>query len=497
MLKFKLKLGWLVVFIAGISLFSQAQITLTIEQALDIAEENNPSMKSSKLNYERTQYTLEAQRASLKPQFSMNVTPFSYSQNRSFDSFNSAWFTNKNLSSEGIFRTSMPLIWTDGTLSLTNRFGWQDSETQNNNGTRTNKAFTNNLSLAFTQPLFTYNRQKMDFQQLEYNYENAAINYALQRLSTEQNITRQFYSVYLAQIRLDISLTELENARTNYEIIRAKVDAGLSPREELFQAEVNLASSESSVEQNEVSLINAKDQFKQTLGMPLSEEINVLANIEVVPMLVNQDKAIQSGLLSRMELRQREISIETAELAMITTKAQNQFRGDLSLSIGITGDDRYLGNIFDNPTQNPRVSIGFTIPIFDWGQRKARIKAQETAQTIAQLDYENMKVNIELAIRQSVRSLANLSTQISISEKQLENARRTYALYELRYREGELTGLQMSQYQAQLSNTMTSLVRTQIDYKNELLSLKILTLYDFENDKPIIPIKELSSITIR
>ena len=498
MLKLKcstMKFVRFIIFLWGISFNSFAQMTLTIDQALDIAEENNPQLKNSKLSFERTQFLLEAQRASLKSQFSMTIDPFSYSQTRSFDNRFSEWYTNKNLSSNGTFRVEQPILFTDGVLSLVNRFGWQNSESMNQSGTNKNKAFTNNLSIRYDQPIFTYNRRKMELQRLEYDHENSGISYALQRLRTEQSITRQFYQVYMSQNNLAISLEEFENAKKNYEIIKDKVDADLSAREELYQAEVNLAAAESSVESTAVSLNNAKDDLKQTLGMPLSEDIVVAAEIVVSPMIVDPDKAIQSGLESRVELRQREISMELADLQMIQTKAMNEFKGDVSLSIGITGDHQRFENIYENPTQSPRVSISFNVPIFDWGEKKARVKAQETAQTIARMDYENQRVDIELNIRQTLRNLDNLRTQILIAEKNVRNAQLTYELNQIRYREGDLTGLQMSQYQTQLSNARTGLVQRQINYKNELLNLKILTLYDFESEKPIFPVKNLSNIT--
>jgi outer membrane protein TolC len=478
----------------GIVLFSSAQITLTIEKALEIAEENNPQMKSSKLSFERTQFLLEAQRASLKSQFSMTVDPFAYEQRRNFDATRSQWYTNKSLSSSGTFRVVQSIPFTDGEITLINRFGWQDSETMNQSGTYKNKAFLNDLSIRLNQPLFTYNRRKMEMQRLEFDNENAGINYSLQRLRTERSINNQFYAVHLAQNNLNISLEEYENAKKNYEIIKDKVEAELSAKEELYQAEVNLSNAESSVETTDVALKNSKDNLKQTLGMPLSEEINVLADIQVSPMAVDPEKAIQSGLASRMELRQREISMDLAELTMITIKASNEFRGDLALSIGIAGDDPSFGNIYANPTQSPRVAISFNIPIFDWGEKRARVKAQQAAQTIAKLNYDNEKVDIELEVRQTLRSLDNLRTQISLAEKNIRNAELTYDLNQIRYREGELTGLQMSQYQTQLSNAKTSLVRAQINYKTELLNLKILTLYDFEKDQPLVPIKDYLKI---
>ena len=493
MFRLKLKFVWFVFFLIEMSFFSFAQVTLTIEQALEIAEENNPQLKNSKMNFERTQFLLEAERASLKSQFSMTVNPVGYSINRRFDERVQEWYTTNTLSSGGSFQVEQPWLRTDGVFRLTNRFSWQDVETKIGSSSQTNDRFQNNLSLRYDQPLFTYNRRKMQLERLEYQHENSGISYALQRLNTENRITSQFYQVYLAQNNLDITQEEYENAKTNYGIIVDKVHADLSAREELFQAEVNLASAKSSVESKIVSLENVKDALKRTLGIPLNEDINVIANVVVIPLIVDPSDAIESGLSSRMELRQREIDKELAELGLITTKALNEFKGDLSISLGIAGDDPNFGRIYGNENTifTPTITVSFNVPIFDWGEKKARIKAQEKAIAITEMDYENSKIDIELNIRQTIRSLNNLRAQIGIEEKKVENAQLTYELNQIRYREGDLTGLQMSQYQVQLSNARMSLVGAQIEYKIELLNLKILTLYDFENDKPIVPVKKI------
>jgi outer membrane protein TolC len=473
------------------SSFISAQEQITIEKALDIAEENNPILQRTKLNLERYQLNLVAQRASLKSQFSLNLSPVNYNRNRRFDNRLSQWYTNESFNSSGTFQVAQPILLTDGVVSLINTFGWQDNSSIVEGISNRNKAFSNDLYLQLAQPVFTYNRRKMELKRIEFDYENAGINYALQRLNTERNITNQFYTVYMAQNNLEISKEEFENAKQSYEIIKNKVDADLSAKEELYQAEVNLATAQSSMEERIVSLENAKDVLKQSLGMSLNDSIKVIAVVNVNPVLINLEDAINKGLASRMELRQREIDIELAELQMIQTKSLNEFKGDISLSIGIIGDHERFGNIYDNPTQNPRVAISFTVPIFDWGEKKARVQAQKTAQTIAKLEQQDEKIDIELNIRQVWRRLENLHTQIDIAEKSVRNAQLTYDLNLTRYREGDLTGMEISQFQTQLSNRKISYSQALINYKIELLNLKILSLYDFENDVPIVPVREL------
>lgn len=494
--RLRIKLSCFLIFFVGVSLlsFTYAQAPLTIEQALDIAEGHNPDLKASKLNLERYQQNLVAQRASLKSKFSLDLNPLSYSRSRRFDNRLSQWYTNETLNTSGTFMVSQPILLTDGEVSLINTFGWQDNKSIVEGLNNSNRAFSNNLYLRLTQPIFTYNRRKMELQQIEFDYENAGIRYALQRLNTERSITNQFYTVYMAQNNLSISREELENMKQSFEIIKNKVEADLSAKGELYQAELNLANAQSTVEERLVSLENAKDQLKQSLGMGLNEQIEVIAEIEVSPIAVDLIRAVQSGLNSRMELRQREIDIELAELQMIRTKSLNEFKGDIALSVGIIGDNEKLGNIYENPTQNPRVAISFTVPIFDWGEKKARVRAQKVAQTIAKLEQENLRIDIELNVRQVWRRLENLRSQIDIAEKSVRNAQLTYDINLTRYREGDLTGMEISQFQTQLSNRKMAYAQALINYKIELLNLKILSLYDFEKDKPIVPIKELEVV---
>jgi len=489
-----LRLGFvrLVILFALVPLFMHAQEKLTIERALDISEENNPTLKTQRLNFERARLLLEAQRLSLRSKFSLDLSPVNYSRTRSFENRISEWYTNERFNTSGTFRVVQPILFTDGEIALTNEFGWMDNNTLDKDGaTVSNQAFSNDLMLRLSQPIFTYNRRKMELKKIEFDYENSRINYALQRLRTEQSITRQFYAVYMAKNQLDVSREELSNARENFNLIKDKVDADMSAKEELYQAELNYVTAQSTVEERIVALENAKDDLKQTLGMALNEDLDVDAEIIVNPVAVNLDQAISYGLSTRMELRQREISMEQAELEMITVKAQNEFSGNIGLSLGVTGDNKNFDKIYDSPVTSPRIMLSFSVPIFDWGVNKKRVNAQKAAQTIAKLNYNNEKIDIELNVRQTWRELESQRLQIEIAEKRVNSAQLTYDINQIRYRNGDLTGMQMSQFQTQLSSNKISYWQTQINYKIQLLNLKILSLYDFEKDEPLVPLSRI------
>jgi outer membrane protein len=474
----------LLLFICKLTGFSQHGLTL--EQSLIIAESNSPTMKKTRLNLIRNQENLNAQNAALKSNFSLTLNPIGYTQNREFNDLISKWNSRKTTESYGNFTVSQPIVLTDARISLTNRFGYKDSYSEYS-GTTT-KGFSNNLSLNLEQPLFTYNRTKLSLKELQLALENAQLNYAIQLLSLEKQVAQGFYLVYQQQQSLDIANQAYQNMQKSYEVSKNKVDAGISPREEMFQAELNLATTKSDFENKQVSLENAKDDFKLLIGMSLYDDLIVMPNITVDTVAVDVSFAIDQGLVNRMELRQRKINIETSEFDLIQTKALNEFKGSLGLSLGLFGDNEKFQDVYANPTDNETVALSLTIPLWDWGERKSRIKASEATIETANITLEEEQNNIILGIRKVYRNLLNLQNQIEIARQSVTNAQLTYDLNLEKYKNGDLTGMDLNIYQNQLSEKQLTYTNSLISYKLELLNLKIQTLYDFEKKEAVSPV---------
>ncbi|MDX2413945.1 MAG: TolC family protein [Bacteroidales bacterium] len=466
-----------------------AQQGLTLDLAMEIAEQSSPAIKRTKFSLQRSQENLNAQRAAMKSNFSLSINPFEYSNNREFLDFASQWNNTERYESSGSLTVSQPIVATDASVSLTNSLSWQDVYSEYND-TRTT-GFNNNLFLNINQPIFTYNRAKMQIKELELALENSQIGYALQKLMMERYVAQSFYSVYQQQQSLEISDEAYRNMQNSYDIIKNKVEAGLSAREELFQAELNLATSRSSYENSIVSLENAKDDFKLLIGMSIYDDLIVIPDISVDTVEVDVVFAIDQGLANRMELRQREIDIENAEFSLIQTKAMNEFKGDVNLSMGLFGDNENFGQIYETPRNNQSVSLSLRIPLYDWGEKKSRIKAAEISIESQKLSMDEEENDIIINIRKVYRNLNNLKNQIKIAEQNVINAQLTYDLNLERYENGDLTGMDLNLFQNQLSEKKLSHTNSLITYKLELLNLKIQTLYDFETKVQVTPVKTL------
>ncbi len=470
-----------------------AQDILTLEKAVELAAQNSPDLKQSELRYEQSDWNLKAQKALQKSSFALGIDPYTYSKTQRFDDKFSDWYTTESQSIGGDFSIRQPLMATDGQFDFSNSLSYMSRATTRSvlrgndtiSETTTNNSYADILKLTFTQPLFTYNQQKLTMRTLVLNAENSQIDYNLKKLNLEVNVANSFYDIYSQQMVIDVATEEAKNNQESYDIIKNKVDAGLAALGELYQAELNLASSKSSLQNKKVQLENMKDNFRVLIGMPLNYEFKTVGEVTMKEVTVNLDKAVNFALENRMELRQRKIDLEKSQFDLIKAKAINEFRGDLKGSIGISANSGSLNTLFDNPERTPTFGLSLSIPLFDWGYRKAKVKAAEISRTLTEMNIQDEKLTIETTIRKSYRNLQNLLSQIEIERQNVKNAELTYQINLEKYKNGDLTSMDLQLQQNQLSTKRINFTQSLINYKIELLNMKIQTLYDFERNTPV------------
>ena len=490
----KRKLGWqTLTWITALSLLAGyapkiSAVELTLEKALEIAFKNSPSIQAAAYSLDISQHNLEAERAGHKSQFNLTLTPYQYSNVKVFNELASKYNVQELTRTEARLTVTQPIVWTDGEIRLTNRFGWQESASSFT-GSVKESTFNNSLFLTLSQPIFTYNRKKMQLTELELSLENAQLNYAMQKLQIERQVTQQFLSLFYSWRSLEIAEQQLKNAEESYQIIESKVDAGISAPEELYQADLTRFNSQASVQNLKMQYANAQDNFKILLGLPLEEDLIIVTDIRKSLVDVDLAKALDHGLTHRMELRQNDIAIQNALHNLIQAGAVNEFRGEVSATLGLTGTDPGFGQIYESPNVDQVVSLTLDIPLFDWGQKKHILAASQASVDSQRLSASEEKKSINLEIREAFRSLQNQKTQIEIAEKNVVNAQRTYDINLERYKGGDLSAYDMQLYQLQLTQEQLDEVQALINYKLALLDLKIRTLWDFENNVSVIDIK--------
>ena len=326
----------------------------------------------------------------------------------------------------------------------------------------------------------------MGLEEVELDLENASLNYQLRELQLEQSVAQSFYSSYQNKMSLQVAREDFQNRKQSYEIIKNKVDAGLAAKEELFQAELDRTTSQSQVQNQEVTLDNSLDELKRLLGLEITDDLDVFAEIVQEEVDVDLDFAISSGLKNRMEIRQREIDVALSLYNVTRAGAVNEFLGNISLTYGMIGYDKDIESVWNTRQKNQRAVLSFQVPIYDWGEQDSRIKAAEATVKQTKLNESEQNKLILIGIRRAYRNLQNQVIQIELARKNVDSAQLTYDINLERYKNGDLTSMDLNLIQNQLSQRKIDLVNSMISYKFSLLDLKIESLWDFEKNRPAL-----------
>ncbi len=463
---------------------ASAQHILSLQEALAIAMDNSPNIRHTRFQLESSAASLRAEEASLKTQFRFRLGDIAYTNTNQFDEFFSTWYRYESYDIGGVLTVEQPIKWTGGVLSLNDHLSWKDSYSEVNDQGEEN--YRNRLYLQFDQPLFTYNTIKMNLRSLVLSFESDQLAYAIQLLQLEQTVMSNFYDLYETKMRLEINRDAMETDRVAFLLMKNKYDAGIGRLNDLTQAETNMLQSESSYNGTVVSLANAIDRFKYLIGLPIDDDIDIETDIGFNPVGIDMMFAESHGLEYRMELREREIAVARAHDAVIRAGATNEFKGNLSLSWGSSGTNPDFQKIYETRIDEQFVRAWFDIPIWDWGQKKNTILANELQLESRELNLEEERYQIKMQIRESCRALDNLVMEIELARRSVESAEKTYEISLEKYQNGDLTSKDLGQDRQSLSNTRLNEIRSLINYRLQLLDLKIKSLWDFENDQAVI-----------
>lgn len=329
--------------------------------------------------------------------------------------------------------------------------------------------------------------------QAKLNYESTLKQLKRSELDLVYEISSLFYNLLSFKERVNIAEMGLERQREAYTIANNKFEAGLIREVEALQMEVDLSEAMNNLDIAEVNFNSQANIFKEVLGLNLNDIIIVENDMEYVKVNVAVEKAVDLALENRHELKEAEIQIELSEMDVKRRKAAGRINGNFLVNYDLIGTNKSylplpfetsLNNSLQNLNDRPgnfSTALVIGIPIIDWGQNKARVRAAEATLKQNMLRLDGEKVSIEREIRNTVSRLHSSLRRLELLETSIFVAEKSFEITRQRYSNGEIDSQAMALERERLNNAYISRLESYISYKLLLSDLMRKTFYDFEN----------------
>lgn len=470
----------IIILLFPLSLSAQEEITLTMEECIQMASEQSLEAFLTKNMYLAKYWDYRSYKASRLPSLHLNTTPISFNNGitQQWDKDTESYYTTttKSLTSQAEVLLQQKIGLTGGTFSVVS------GNSILNNYSTPNEFTSNPLSLSFSQDLSGYNSLKWRSRIDPEKYEAAKKTYIQGRENLSINSIKYFFQLINSQIELDISNRNLINAEELFKIGKGRFEVGTITQDELLTLELDLYNSQLSQIKAEQSLLRARIDLNIFLNIDKSTIINCVIPQEIPGIEINMSDAVDQAMSNNATLTNFRVRELTSERAVSQAKADNRFQSSLNMSYGINGNDENFINSYQNLSQRQSIRLGFNIPIIDWGEGRGAVAVAMSNLEVERIQIEQEKIAFEQDVSVNVLEFNLQKAQVENSAKADTIAQKGYDIsYEI-FKLGKLDVIKLNQARNDQENARKAYITSLRNYWTYWYRIRQQTLFDFQNN---------------
>lgn len=413
---------------------AQTIFSLTVEDAVKLAIENNPDLAISEYQAASAEYAIREAKGNFLPKLSLNG---SYTRN-----------------------IDKPVIF------LPETFGW---------GRATEIGLDNNFTTWLDLSVPLYSRLNSTTRKVAYR------NFHLQQemlTSARQNViasVRKGYFSYLIALEVvRVREKALMNSIENLNTIRDKLSQGVATGFDETSAQVKVATAQNNLLEAQSQLTPAGDNLKLLLGLPF--EVSFVLKDSIA--LTAEELAFPedpSGLVNNSAQRQEELRLEIAKAQTHGIRA--------SYYPLLNGVGTYQYQTQDNDLnfssydwiQTSSLGLKLLVPLFSGTVTRHRVQQYTVSEKIAEARMEYTSRYNQAQFQKLVSALNFIRQRMAVQADNIALAAKALELVKVRYSYGKASVLEVNN--AELDHTTAKLAYLQAlaDYKSTFCDLELLT----------------------
>jgi outer membrane protein TolC len=429
--------GWL--FLPAITMAQAASgntsNSLTLEQCVEYALVNKPSVKQSQINEAIGEREINATMAGWLPQISAQ-----YNVSHNFLLQTAAF--GDNLIQIGRKNNSNILLQAEQTLY-------------------NNDIFTASRAARFTR------------QQLDLNTLNAKIN-------TVVEVSKAYYNILLTQEQLRIIDETIQRQEKQYKDAVSQYESGIVDKTDYQRASIALRNSRSNRVAAQTSVDVKFAYLKELMGYPLDSSFELSFDRTSMDQGIVMDTSQQLDYLSRVEIQGLQTQKHILQLN------ENSFRWGFLPTVSAYANYNLLylhdefSQLYNNSYPTSAIGLRVAVPIFQGTRRLQNLRRAQLQVERMDVEMENARKVINTEYQTALANYKSSYTDWLALKENVDVAREVYNTIKLQYDEGIKTYLEVIVAETDLNtaqinyyNALYRVLSSKLDYQRALGTIDI------------------------
>ncbi|MFC1489749.1 TolC family protein [Candidatus Latescibacterota bacterium] len=437
----------------------------SLKDCIDYALSENLNLKSFNLSLVSSELSIIQAESNFDPSLSLSVnrdksvTPNFYT------------YYNVNSIESSTNRMNMTLgknLSTGSNLSL----GLYNTLSEGN--TETEKNYTSNLGVQFSQPLLKGFGKKVNLSNIYYARimsESALDNLETNAINLVYNVQRAYWDLVYARETLVIREISLAQADSLLAYNEKGLSLGILTESDVLEAKSQVVNRQQEILSQNSLIRNSEDNLRRIMNLTSEEDLSVeivtTDTPEIIAIDINEDTVMDSALLLRPDYKTAKRTIEQNELNIAIAKNSTlpslnlDARYNLNASgTTISKDIKDLGNM---DTYGWQLGVTLSYPLRN-RSAKADYEMKQIDMKRAVLALEDVESQIRTEIRASIRNVNTSREQIEVAKLSVDVNELKLKMEEERFRNQLSTSYYVLQFQNDLANARNQYNYALVDY---------------------------------
>jgi outer membrane protein TolC len=395
-------------FCASLSLVAQstsASETLSLEQAVKIALQNNSLLKASELGVEAAQANVRFEASAYLPKLSFDHT-----------------FTRGNNP-----------VYVFGSLLTQRRFTQENFALDRLNVPPPLSNFQNRFSA--TQYVYDFGKISSRVAQSRVSSRLSEKELDATRSDLIFRVVKAYYEALLAREMVQVAETAVSSARAAEDSARARLQAGVALESDLLSVQVHRAGQEEELLKASTVERLARSALCFELGVPLERQFILVQQVAPLSGGATDLSTLQNAALqNRPDYGQTELALQQQELGV--KAARSEFFPTVSLFGSWETDDQSFASRAGN---NWLAGMNIHFNLFDGRASAARLAESRLQQSRALAMRDRLGQAIRLQVQKAFLDLETAGQRITVSQEAVKQAEESVRIIRNRYDAGLAT----------------------------------------------------------
>jgi len=482
------KIVLFIIFITFISITGKAQdkLVLSLPEVIDIASQQSIDAFRNKNMYLASYWEYRFYKAERLPGITLSTNPLDFYRYRRKE-YN--WETNEDeyrlrefFDSDISISATQNVALTGGQFFLQSDIGM----VKNLGGDKTTSFNATPISIGFRQELNGYNRLKWQSKIEPLKFEKAKKEFIQDVEDLKTKSTTRFFGLINAQIQKGIAEMNYANDDTLYKISRGRFQVGTVTQYELLERELRLLTSEQALNMAILEEQRAQAMLNSFLGLPKETIIECIVPSDIPELKIDAQLAVVESLKNNPDMLDQEQRKLEQDENVAQARSEKGLNTSLYAVYGLSQSSEEFSEVYTEPDKTQIFTLGLNIPIVDWGRGKGRFSMAKSNREVALATLRQERIDFEQDVYQSVLEFNLQADQVSTAAKADTVAKMGYDVTFQRFLIGKIDVVKLNIASTDQENARMAYLSRLRDYWTAYYRLRSLTLFDFENKKPLM-----------